>query len=364
MSSRAAISPVNIVIRADEDEGEAGDETLSDRGRGDLKATLLWAAVGAESVIAIGLGILLLFLPRETSQRTAQPRPKLASTGTVTAPVLILVLTPEERSQVSAFLVDDVPQKLPPQSEYTLEPGRHRVVLRRPGYREVLDNITLVHGVRREYKPTWRPESPAATSESSKTSPMTGQVAPLPKGPASSFLSAALVGFTSGLAPDRPSGQLTAEIWQPVVHRALRRHSEQVLRREPRETIALQDQLLVQTPVGRGYQFDRLRGFLYPPEGGEFVFQLFGSGEALAYLQWSSPGEALLSEAVVNQPGLSVDSAPVTLEAGKPCYFEILHLCDSRSPGTLRLSWKRPSSRAGSFEVIPLACVAPCASAA
>jgi len=161
-----AASPLPFFIQeedaADGAEGEAAQEPEVVDAAAVWKSLAMWTAIGAlgSAVVVGGLLVAVALLSQGSPKHT--PRGKRAKTEVGEAPVVMLMLTEDERSQITAFSVDDVPQELPPKLEYTLEPGRHRLLLRRPGYQEVFDTITLVRGVRREYRPRWKTEQEAA----------------------------------------------------------------------------------------------------------------------------------------------------------------------------------------------------------
>lgn len=114
----------------------------------------------ATGLAALGLAVLIvviLLLPSPGSPtKTGRQKAKLRHTGPL--PVLVLLLSDDVRREITAFQIDGQPQECPPKTELALEPGTHRLMLRRPGY-EVNESILLVSGQqRKEFRPSWRPQ--------------------------------------------------------------------------------------------------------------------------------------------------------------------------------------------------------------
>jgi hypothetical protein len=574
-----------------------------------------WLPVAAIGLTAIGITAVMIAVlalsPSSDAPRAHVPRINNAIKESGPRPVLVLVLTEEERKEITEFLLDDQPQPLPPGAELTLEPGRHRLILRRTGYEEVFDSITLVRGVHREYRPRWRrevasmaPPPPGAASavrseplpkvalesvpespEAAKTAEMPPETAvempasatapsvaetpqppletpePLPSSPISmdaESRATALNGFTSGFgqlvahwpfdadtgdrtgrrhdgitigeanyvegradralqfvpglwfevgaplfsegsefatclwlnlsslpagdgklisgvktvifvrggspcveinghkplpgpntdestggfrgvdlaaslnswvhlgmtysarlrqlhfylngehrgcqhypeaapatwertiitgvsatlddlrvfdyrlghadfkaifdgnfqpppAPPRlPDGKLVRETWYDIAPATSRDEIATTLGKKPDQTNTIEESLSTLAPVGTGDCLDRIQGFLYPPENGDYSLELEGSGQATLYLQRSEPAADTLQEILATQPGQTAASPRTAFQAGKPCYFEILHFYKTDSAGTLRLGWRPPGSP-DRLEAIPAA---------
>jgi len=152
-----------------EDMEEDADERSDDERERPLVTrrssnTMLYVAVvGAVTmaIIAIAVTLLMQTPAVDDSPQTTSPV-KGASQEFSGSGLLTMVLTDEARGEITAFILDDQPQSLPPPEELRLNAGRHTIILRRQGYEEVFDRITLVKGVRRDYRPRWRRE-PAAS---------------------------------------------------------------------------------------------------------------------------------------------------------------------------------------------------------
>lgn len=558
-------------------------------------------AVAAVATIGIVAGILLRRSPMDDSL-ARPPAVKGEAREPSALPVLTLVLTDDERREITAFYVDDQPQPLPPPAEMNVEPGRHHIILRRNGFEEVFDRITLVKGVRREYRPRWRrelaqvPVAPGGTAGSTAPlPPLLPETKPLPEMPVAKpapvpvpastpipnevpepearappspaeptdaeIQAAAAHGFTSGfgqmvaawlfngdggdrsglrhdgiafsssgttsyvpgrvgmalqftpevrfdaadpllnnasefsvtlwvnlssfpaggepllngetvavfvqngfprveiggrkplagpetdpatggfrgidlsstvgtwahlglvyaarfrqvhyyfngehrgcqqyadatpaawnrtvitgltgvldeirifnyrigngvvkalfdgtfqpppLPPRTADGALACETWFDVPPASSRREVENLLHDKPDTTNVIEASLSYLAPFGAGDRLDRIQGFLFPPASGDYTFQLHGSGRATLYLQRSGPLEDTLQEIIVNQPDQAVTSPRIPLDAGKPCYFEILHFYRGDAGGSLRLGWRLPGS-AERLEAIPAA---------
>jgi hypothetical protein len=145
--------------------------------------------------------------------------------------------------------------------------------------------------------------------------------------------------------PGLADGLLVCETWFDVAPASSRREVENILRGKPNATHVIEASLSCLTPLGAGDRLDRIQGFLFPPAGGDYTFLLHGSGRAILYLQRSGPLEDTLPEIVAtNQPDQAVTSPRIPLDAGKPCFFEILHFYKGDAGGTLRLGWRLPGS--------------------
>jgi hypothetical protein len=586
--------------RADEHlDGDQAEPPV--QSRHSRKTWLYIASVGLPVIgITIVMIAVLALSPSRDDPRAQGPRIKNSPKESGPRPVLVLVLTEEERKEITEFLLDDQQQPLPPGSELTLEPGRHRLILRRTGYEEIFDSITLVRGVHREYRPRWRREvasivppppvaAPAVTSEPApdvtrepvpespeelKTAEMPAEAAvempasatapsiaeapqpplqtpePLPNSPTADAAShaAALNGFTRGFgrlvahwpfdadtgdrtglrhdgiaigeanyvegragralqfvpelwfevgaplfsegsefstclwlnlsslpagdgklisgvntvifvrggypcveinghkplpgpntdestggfrgvdltaslnswvhlgvtysarlrllhfyvngehrgcqqypeatpatwahtiikgvsgmlddlrvfdyrlghadfkaifdgnfqptpAPPRlPDGKLVRETWYDIAPATSRDEIATTLGKKPDQTNTIEESLSTLAPVGTGNCLDRIQGFLYPPENGDYTLVLEGSGQATLYLQRSGPAEDTLQEILATQSGQTATSPRTVFQSGKPCYFEILHFYKADTAGTFRLGWRLPGS--------------------
>jgi hypothetical protein len=127
---------------------------------------------------------------------------------------------------------------------------------------------------------------------------------------------------------------------------------EDLLRRKPDTASTIETSLSCLAPAGAGDRLDRIQGFLFPPAAGDYTFQLQSSGRATLYLQRSGPLQDTLQEIFVSQGDQAATSPRIALDAGKPCYFEILHFYKGDAGGSLRLGWRLPGS-ADRLEAIP-----------
>jgi hypothetical protein len=145
-------------------------------------------------------------------------------------------------------------------------------------------------------------------------------------------------------APEVPNGKVVCETWHDVDCGLLRRPLEQEMMRAADEVVVLSRRLF-QLP-GRdlgGTQLSRVRGFLYPPEDGDYRFLVQSSGDSMLCLQRYGAEEDTLAEILVKDsrwgPG---QSSPVSLKSGRKYYFELLHLFDGRRGFGLR--WEVPGT--------------------
>ena len=213
--------------RGDENEGER-ERLASPQRSSKVRMYVAIGSLAALGIFAILITVVLL-PPADDVGRSRPSRDGPTARLSGPRPVLTLVLTEQERSEISEFLLDDQPQPLPPQSQFTLDAGRYRVLLRRPGYQEVFDSITLVQGVHREYRPRWRRDFTAAVPAGPKVvlprfPPQGFTVDPEPHetSPASSVSPFELPPETMPPASDKPSPareQDLPEIPQPPAAR-------------------------------------------------------------------------------------------------------------------------------------------------
>jgi len=163
-------------------EPVADSEQQSSTGSHKLLVTL----VGLLVVSVLGFVASLILFGGGDEIESEQGSQQEITNKTLDPPVLVMRLSAQERDDLTAFLLDGVPQELPPERQYVLTAGDHELVLRRDGFQEIRQTVKLVNGVRRDYRPPWRPATGSSPSH-----------APLPK-LGSDFQSTAVDGFTSG----------------------------------------------------------------------------------------------------------------------------------------------------------------------
>jgi len=140
-----------------EDEEDYEDDEAYAKPRRSSQARMYLIATGMAALGVSILIIVILLLPSPGSRTKTVRKEKPEVRGPL--PVLVLMLTDEVRGQITAFHLDGQPQECPPKTELALQPGTHQLILRRPGYEDVLDNILLVAGQKRkEFHPNWRPQ--------------------------------------------------------------------------------------------------------------------------------------------------------------------------------------------------------------
>jgi hypothetical protein len=81
---------------------------------------------------------------------------------------LVLDIDSTARRELTHVLLDGVPQALPPRREYRVEPGQHRLELRRVGFVPISNMFTVSDGERHVVRLRWRPNE---ASDSSGTRP-------------------------------------------------------------------------------------------------------------------------------------------------------------------------------------------------
>ncbi len=125
-----------------------------------------------------------------------------------------------------------------------------------------------------------------------------------------------------------------------------------------------------ETPYNWGDDYGtRLRGYIYAPESGDYVFAVAGDYETRLYL---SPGEDPAGATqIARVPYWSYrndwyryseqTSSPVTLVAGERYYMEVLHK-ESSGRDFIQVAWRRPGN-SNDFEVISGGYTAPFAGA-
>jgi hypothetical protein len=121
-----------------------------------LAAVVLIAVVGGVGLVLIVVMSVLLLTSNGGSGGSRGPTP--AETGSELAE-LLLEMTDQERAEVTEFLLDDVPQPLPPASRHELEPGRHIIRLKRPGYEDYYNSVTVIDGRSKTCTPQWKSSS-------------------------------------------------------------------------------------------------------------------------------------------------------------------------------------------------------------
>lgn len=168
---KARGSPAPTVREDPERDGDdrAADESGRPRGtRGSSKNGLTLAVAAAAIVACIAIVVTILLRPSPLDDASSRKqRGKTNSEENSGYGVLTLELSDEARREVKALIIDDQPQSLPPPTEVRLRVGRHTIVVRRDGFREVSDRFTLVKDVRRSFDPRWVPEvakAPAASA--------------------------------------------------------------------------------------------------------------------------------------------------------------------------------------------------------
>ena len=133
-------------------------------------------------------------------------------------------------------------------------------------------------------------------------------------------------------APDESNGKVANETWHDVSDSLTRRQIDEITAGPPAETTILRRGLWDMLPLADGHCLNRIRGFLYPPDDGEYVFLLRSSGMATFCLQRFGPDEDSLAQIILND-GVRAQSVPVPLESGKAYYFEVLHQYDGQKRG-------------------------------
>lgn len=508
-------------------EPAAADLVVQAKPRGSRRLLGTIVALLLVSVVGV-VGALILFGGGDDSEagQESQRKPTVEARK---PPVLVMRLSSQEREELTAFLLDGVPQQLPPVSQYVLNAGEHKLVLRRDGFQEIRQTIRLVDGVRRDFRPRWR-----FVTDSTPPSTILPSLGP-------DFQSTAVDGFTSGYgrmvghwkfdddarddsgsdaqatligspvfvagqtgralrladhqrievagslfadssefsltfwlklqrvpdtsrpmleaddleihlqggfpklrvrrldpvadektdeqtkgfkgieiekhlnqwihlglvysapacqvhyylngehqgfqryaefapaeisrlgignltadiddlrvfdyrlnsiavkaildgdfqpllaAPEGPNGKVVCETWHDVSENLTRRQIERITVDSADATNTLNKGLWDLLPLASGNCLNRIRGFLYPPEDGEYMFLLRSSGAAMFYLQRFEPNEDSLAQIVDNGTARR-QSVPVPLEGGRAYYFEVLHQYDDTKGGLCHIS--------------------------
>lgn len=138
-------------------------------------------------------------------------------------------------------------------------------------------------------------------------------------------------------APAGPNGKVACETWHDVPADLTRRQIERVTMDAADATGTLSKGLWDLLPPARGNCLNRIRGFLYPPQDGEYVFLLRSSGRAMFYLQRFQPNEDSLVQIVVNDT-TNTQSVPIVLEQDRAYYFEVIHQYDDTRQGLCHVS--------------------------
>lgn len=139
-------------------------------------------------------------------------------------------------------------------------------------------------------------------------------------------------------APDAPNGRLVCETWQDVPADLTRRRIEQITADAANQESVLNDGLWdLLGRSKRGSSLNRIRGFLYPPEDGEYVFLLRSSGHAMLCLQRFAPHEDSLAEVVVSD-GTRTQPTPIMVEGDRAYYFELFHQYDDTIQGMCHIN--------------------------
>ncbi|HYG35624.1 MAG TPA: leucine-rich repeat domain-containing protein, partial [Clostridia bacterium] len=124
--------------------------------------------------------------------------------------------------------------------------------------------------------------------------------------------------------------------------------------------------------TGRAYYGERISGFLVPPQSGNYVFYLCSDDESLLYLStdanplnkvqiaheptWNNPREwgfAANNQYDRGNPPSNV-SSPISLEAGRPYYVEVLHK-QHNGGDNVGVAWQLPGAAAPTNGAPPIA---------
>ena len=141
----------------------------------------------------------------------------------------------------------------------------------------------------------------------------------------------------------RPAGFVTREVWTGVRSERLD-DAAAVLRRPPTREEPLTE---LRVPAGDEPDFlCRIRGWLFPPVAGEYRFLIASDDGARFRLTDVDPPAEAKVESYTDRPDQwdkepGQRSAPVTLTAGRPVAFEILHK-QGGGGHHLAVGWQRP----------------------
>ncbi|MBC8873437.1 MAG: hypothetical protein H8E44_28705 [Planctomycetes bacterium] len=138
-------------------------------------------------------------------------------------------------------------------------------------------------------------------------------------------------------APDESNGKVACETWHDVSDGLTRGQIDRITAGPPAETTTLRSGLWDMLPLAEGHCLNRIRGFLYPPDDGEYVFLLRSSGLATFSLQRFGADEDSLAQIILND-AMRAQSMPIPLESGKAYYFEVLHQYDGQKRGFRQIS--------------------------
>lgn len=159
----AAGEAVSIVIESNDEPKKAererkASEPEADRGREPPKGShrLLAALVVLVALSVVGFIASMIFFGGGDDSASEHGANGDTAENSGEPPVLIMRLSPEEREELTAFILDGVPQQLPPERQYVLDPGDHELVLRRDGFHEIRETVKLVNGAPRDFRPPWR----------------------------------------------------------------------------------------------------------------------------------------------------------------------------------------------------------------
>jgi hypothetical protein len=153
--------------------------------------------------------------------------------------------------------------------------------------------------------------------------------------------------------PPEADGVLACETWYNVAPSS-RLDVEPVLARTPDATNAIETSLSCPPRAGAGERLDRIQGFLFPPQAGDYTFHLQAAGQATLFLPHGGARQDTLPEIAVSQGDQAATSPPIALDAGQPRYFEVLHFYRGEAGGSLRIGWRLPGSTEP-VEAIPAA---------
>jgi hypothetical protein len=142
-------------------------------------------------------------------------------------------------------------------------------------------------------------------------------------------------------APAEPNGSLVCETWFDVPPDLNRRQIERITVQPADETTVVRNWIFRRLPRGgSNYLLNRIRGFLYPPDDGEYAFTLRGSGGAMMFLQQFGSNDDSLTRIIVGDPLRPSTSPPISLQANRAYYFELVEQCESTRYRSIRVVWK------------------------
>ncbi|MDH3584543.1 MAG: protein kinase, partial [Phycisphaerae bacterium] len=153
----------------------------------------------------------------------------------------------------------------------------------------------------------------------------------------------------SDRAPAKPQGQILQELWLARNIASLEPDAlRDVLKTAPNREAAL---AAFQAPPDLGDRYlQRLSGFVYPPEDGEYIFYLSSNDESVLSIE-SGDAEAesvrvthLQSPVASGRWAEKNSSPPVRLKKGKGYFIEVVHR-ETTGKDHLAVGWKLPSGK-------------------